>query len=105
MTIEAEIRDMNGAPLVLGQRVRVYEQRYAVAGRDEACGVPVVTVDSGRRLPVADVPLFEGVLRWNEFEAMVEITVERLWAWGADDGMPTPTAVKFGGASYAVEAI
>lgn len=79
--------------------------RYDVAGRDEAFGVPVVTVDSGRRLPVADVPLFEGVLRWNEFEAMVEITVERLWAWGSDDGTPTPVAVKLGGAAYAVEAI
>ncbi len=105
MTIKAEIRDMNGVPLALGQRVRVYEQRHAVVERNDVCGVPVVTVDTARPLPVADVPLFEGVLRWNEFEAMLEITVERLWAWGEDDGMPTPTAVKFGGASYAVEAV
>ena len=49
--------------------------------------------------------MFEGVLRWNEFEAMVEITVERLWAWGSDDGTPTPVAVKLGGAAYAVEVI
>lgn len=99
MTIEVTIRDINGAIIKEGSRVCAYEQRYAEVSRDESGPVPIVEVDISRPMPIKDVPLFIGRVRWSHEHLAFEIAIEKMLV----DWVSPPCSVRMGGGSYAFE--
>ena len=97
MTIEIEIKDIDGKTINEGSRVCAYAQDYAEISRDESEGVPVVELDHTRPKPIKDVPLFVGRVFWNAEELAVEIAIEKLLVkWEH-----APAYVRMGGGNYA----
>lgn len=100
--LRIEIRDINGTPIVAGSRVCVYPQEYAVISRSntEYGETPTALVDSRRPLPIKDLPLFIGRVRWNQYLLAFDVAVEQVL--GATLGQ---VSVTMGGGNYAYEVL
>ena len=96
MTIEIEIKDIDGNPIVEGSRVLAYAQDYEEVSRDESGNIPVIEVDHTRPKPIKDVPLFIGCVVWNPEELALEIAIEKMLVkWQTN-----PSRVRMGGGNY-----
>lgn len=101
MTIEIELKDINGKALAEGSRVCAYAQDYAEISRDESGCIPVIEVDQSKPKPIIDVPLFIGQVVWNPEQLAFEIVIENMMVeWNTN-----PSRVRMGGGNYAYELI
>jgi hypothetical protein len=90
------VRDIHGKHLAAGDTVLVYAQRYE--RQQDAGGVWVV--DQTRALPVADVPMAQGQVVWDE--DLLAWVVRYQWVcreWSGKAG------AMMGGGEYAYEKI
>jgi len=80
MCIEFEFKDENGLDLELGDRVVVYQRQYEgrVVRETDDGSAQVVELDLNTPKPSPDIPQFEGVLRWNSEESVLEVHIERM---------------------------
>lgn len=101
MNIEIKLHDINGNPINIGDRVLVYEQRYAEFSRDESGPVTVICLDQTRPKPIVDAPLVSGIVIWSPTELAVEIKVDKYF----QNWQTKPSHIKAGGGCYAFELI
>lgn len=99
MILTVIIKDINGHEIVEGSRVCAYEQNYVEVSRDESGLVPIIEVDSSRPIPVKDVPLFIGHVRWDDEQLCFMVVIEKMMV----DWNPAPCSVHMGGGSYTYE--
>lgn len=101
MKLEIELKDINGSPIEIGDKVCAYAQEYAEVSRDESNGVPVIELDRARPKPIRDVPLFIGRVVWDAEQLAFEIAIEKLMVdWEAQ-----PSSVRMGGGHYVYELV
>jgi hypothetical protein len=96
MTTTYLLEDIHGNKLSGGDVVLVYVQRYA--REKDASGVWVV--DQSKPLPVADIPMAQGMVVWDE--DLLAWTVRYSWVCDAWRGK---AAAQLGGGNYAYERI
>lgn len=77
MTIDFEFKDIDGNDIKLGDRVFVFNQNYEIISEDCSDGVPVVLEDHTKPLPLADTPLFVGIVYWCKESSELRINVEQ----------------------------
>jgi hypothetical protein len=80
MTIEVDVRDINGAPLHIGDKVMAYAKEFEIRRRETlGGGTRVVEVASERPKPVKDVPLFAGRIVWSADTLSLQVRIEKMY--------------------------
>ena len=101
MTLNIDIKDINGRDIQIGSEVCAYARNHSEVLIDKINGIAVVELDITKPKPIADLPLFIGKVVWNKEQLSLEILIEKMMT----DWDPIPSSVQMGGGSYAYELI
>ena len=101
MTLEIELKDINGNEIKEGSKVCAYVQDYVEMYHYRSDDAPIVVLDHTKPKPIKDVPLFIGKVVWNNEQLAFEILIEKMMT----DWNPIPSSIKMGGGAYAYELI
>lgn len=98
-------RDLHGRDIREGDEVFLYRQEYerTILNPDAVTQgeTPVYLMDSNRPLPVADVPMARGVVRWDTFRMAYVIRLK----WKCQQWDTGIAGCLMGGANYVYEIL